>query len=265
MLWEMLAWHALPQKGDPIERWRKAANPSWDAPSKMNPAVPRDVDELVLKALRKEPSDRFTSARAFGEVLRHARLRHAPHVTEKDLGDLLSKVFHKEKTGEDAVLEEAVYGRESGPRQADLTRRVAIVPPTALAFEHTAVLAPASMMPDDEVTDPGRPLASQTLDDEGTPTPQKDPRHDAPIIFAETRIVKGTRTGFGVEFADAVEPSLGEPELVSEIEATFSGQEQLDSDEHAGSAGVLPRFALFGGIFLVALSVGFIAVWFAMR
>jgi hypothetical protein len=52
---------------------------------------------------------------------------------------------------------------------------------------------------------------------------------------------------------------------VSEIEATFSGQEQLDSDEHAGSAGVLPRFALFGGIFLVALSVGFIAVWFAMR
>ncbi len=26
MLWELLSWFALPQKGDPIERWRKAAN-----------------------------------------------------------------------------------------------------------------------------------------------------------------------------------------------------------------------------------------------
>ncbi len=267
MLWEMLAWHALPQKGDPIERWRKAANPSWDAPSKMNAAVPRDVDELVLKALRKEPGDRFTSAKAFGEVLRHARLRHAPQVSERDLGDLLTRVFTKEKTGEDAVLREAVYGTagESGPKE--LTRRVAIVPPTALAFEHTAVLAPASMMPDDEVTDPGRPLAApaQTVDDEGTPTPNKDPRQSGPMYFAETRIVKGTRTGFGVEFADAVEPSLDEPQLISEIEATFSGEERLDSDEHGAAPGVLPKVALFGGIFLVALSVGFIAVWFAMR
>jgi tRNA A-37 threonylcarbamoyl transferase component Bud32 len=137
LLWELLAWQALPQKGDPIERWRKAANPVWDAPSVLQPGVPRDVDELVLKALKKDPKDRFTTAAQFGEAIRRLRLRYAPNVGERDLGELLSRVFSKEKHGEDLVLHEAVYGQTV--LQA---RRVQVVPPTALAFEHTAVLEP---------------------------------------------------------------------------------------------------------------------------
>ena len=62
MLWELLAWHALPQKGDPIERWRKAANPSWEPPSLYHGTLPREVDDLVLKALKKSPNDRYATA-----------------------------------------------------------------------------------------------------------------------------------------------------------------------------------------------------------
>ena len=30
VLWELLAWQALPQKGEPLERWRRAAYPKWE-------------------------------------------------------------------------------------------------------------------------------------------------------------------------------------------------------------------------------------------
>jgi eukaryotic-like serine/threonine-protein kinase len=54
MLWELLAWHALPQKGDPIERWRKAANPMWDPPSMHHPGLPKEIDDFAQFAKRSE-------------------------------------------------------------------------------------------------------------------------------------------------------------------------------------------------------------------
>ena len=270
MLWELMAWHALPQKGDPIERWRKAANPAWDAPSKMNPAVPRDVDELVLKALRRDPNDRYESAAHFGDALRHARLRHAPHMSEKQLGELLSKVFDKEKSGEDAVLAEVVFGRTQADPRPEVTRRVQYVPPTALAFEHTAVLAPADMLQDDQdITDPGRgpPVA-----DEGTPTPARDPRllaRELPPPLPP-HVINSTRSAFGVSFAELEEPRI-EPSIISEIEGIgVSGENAhgASDDEDTRALKSLSRgsrAAVYGAIFVVAVSLGFIGVWFALR
>lgn len=268
MLWELLAWRALPQKGDPIERWRKAASPSWDPPSKVNPAVPRDVDELVLKALRKDPQDRYVSAMEFGKALRHARQRHAPGVTERDLGELLSRVFTKEKLGEDAVLHEVVYGRTEDDARNEVTRRVHYVPPTALAFEHTAVLAPAEILANaEDTTDPGRPGPI----DEGTPTPARDPRLPPPSLPPAT-LHRGnaTRTSFGVTFAGLVEPRI-EPSFLSEIDGVdASGEEALEggSDDLGPPLrrpSQLKRAALFGGIFVAAAGLGFLGMWLSLR
>lgn len=290
MLWELLAWHALPQKGDPIERWRKAANPSWDAPSLQQPSVPRDVDDLVLKALKKEPKERWANAAEFGEALRKARARHAPNVTEKTLGDLLSKVFSKEKQGEDEVLYEAVYG-QTLVEVKERTRKVQLVPPTALAFEHTAILAPADVLggQDQDITDPGReeaavlqaagprvavPLAERprvtlAVDDGGTPTPAKDPR------FLQN-LDRAGRTSFGVTFAEVAEPQV-EHSLIQEIEAIgddelISDDELIDApppehEQQAEPVRAIPwnQVLLFGGIFVVATSLGFLFVWLAMK
>jgi serine/threonine protein kinase len=264
MLWELLAWHALPQKGDPIERWRRAANPVWDAPSKNNRSVPRDVDELVLKALKKEPGDRWTNAAEFGAALRKARLRHAPDVKDKDLGELLARVFHKEKVNEDYVLQEVVYGKTVTPMVGDRSRQRSMVPPTALAFEHTAVMAPADILKqNDEVTDPGRP--DPTLNDDGTPTPAKDPRllgpKPLPVHLLEQR------KSFGLTFGDVHEPLI-EASLIQEIEATGDEEPYVSGEafttEYRGPAG-LQKLALFGGIFFVAVGLGFLGVWLALK
>jgi serine/threonine-protein kinase len=261
MLWELLAWHALPQKGDPIDRWRKAANPSWDAPSMFQRNVLGDVDELVLKALKKDPRERFSSATEFGEALRRARMRHAPDVGERDLGELLSRVFAKEKQGEDDVLYEAVYGKTNvTTERREATRRVQLVPPTALAFEHTAVLAPAEILQQaDDRTDPGRPPPPP---DEGTPTPSGDPR----LLQSVDSLSGVSRTSFGVTFAKVQEPRI--ESLIQEIEAT--GDEEALSDPEANTRASMSgrgwnQVLLFGGIFVFAIALGFLAVWFALK
>lgn len=261
MLWELLAWHALPQKGDPIERWRRAANPVWDAPSKNNSAVPADVDELILKALKKEPGERWANATQFGEALAKARMRHAPDVKERDLGDLLARVFHKEKTSEDSVLEEVVYGRTNTPISNDNTRRVALVPPTALAFEHTAVMAPADVMKvNEDITDPGRP--DPTKDERATGAPLEN-RVARPIDLG----VQESRKSFGLSFGDVREPLI-EASLIQEIEATGDEVEYLSGEGNTASYRGIPlwqKLALFGGIFFVAVGLGFLSVWLALR
>lgn len=268
MLWELIAGHALPQKGDPIERWRKAANPNWDPPSQLNAAVPKDLDDVILKALKKNPDDRYPSAAAFGDALRRARQRHAPDLGERDLGELLSRVFSKEKQGEDAVLYEAVYGKTLIELK-DKTRRVQVVPPTALAFEHTAVLAPADFLPpDQEITDPGRPdPTAPGVADDGTPTPAKDPRLTKPLELGSH--VNATRTSFGVTFEQVAEPKL-EISLIQEIEA-IDGPDDVNSDPEADTsaygteASPWKRVALFGGVFALATGLGFLAVWLALH
>ncbi|MFT3712431.1 MAG: serine/threonine-protein kinase [Archangium sp.] len=273
MLWELLSWHALPQKGDPIERWRKAANPSWEAPSQNQPSLPREVDDVILRALKKEPKDRYNTATEFGEALKKLRMKYAPDVNERDLGDLLARVFSKEKSGEDAVLHEAVYGKTLNIPDADKTRRVQLVPPTALAFEHTAVLASADFVPQDDqdITDPGRddPQAavntqSGEKSDMGTPTPAKDPRSIKPAgLEARSR-----RTSFGVTFSEIEEPVI-EQSLVQEIDASDDFIDPIsdpEADTRTNVAGARWKTAvLFGGIFLFAIGLGFLAVWLALK
>jgi len=175
-------------------------------------------------------------------------------------------VFAKEKTGEDAVLHEAVYGKTLNIPLADKTRKVQLVPPTALAFEHTAVLAPADFQThgdDQDATDPGRedpPPATSSED--GTPTPAKDPRLTQPLHAGKSR-----RTSFGVTFGDVAEPII-ENSLIQEIDASDDfedPQSDPEADTRANETeGRWKTVVLFGGIFLFATGLGFLAVYLAL-
>lgn len=277
LLWELLAWHALPQKGDPVERWRKAANPVWDPPSIFNKAVPREVDAVVLKALRKDPNDRFPSAAELQRAVHTLRVRFAPDSSERDLSALLSRMFAREKAAEDSVIADAVQGKGT-QEVTDQTRR-AMVPATALAFEHTAVVAPAGYQPPQEdVTDPGQPR--ETIDESTGPTPSARPKPPPPVpdpastgaVTVAGDNIGNTRTGFGVTFASANEPSIA-GDLLREIEPTGdeapSDKEALYDAQHPEhdtrpfDPGPRPHPILLGaGVFLLACAAGFAAVWF---
>jgi len=140
MLWELLSWEALPQKGDPVERWKKAATPHWDAPSLRRAGLSPAVDALVARAVHTSPEERFPDAASLGEALVALQQKLAPNVTDEDLGRLLSDVFAGEKKVEDEMLAELLRPPAPDGLPTEIIRLPpAFAPPTALAFEHRAL------------------------------------------------------------------------------------------------------------------------------
>jgi serine/threonine-protein kinase len=259
MLWELLSWHALPQKGDPLERWRKAANPSWDPPSLLRASVPQELDEVILKALRREPEHRWHTARELGNALRRIRESLAPDSSRAELGDLLAQVFQQEKVDEDAVLAEVSSGRSI---RGDTFGRVNVVPPNALAFEHTAVIEPEAL------------AAAMNEESEQNLEAQDHARGPLPKDLIATRpilasSIQGRRSTFGLTFADVVEQPI-ERSLIEEIEG-FDGSDvdTLAVDEGLwlwiASAQRWKRAALFSALFAGAMGLGFLTVWMLMK
>ena len=104
MLWELLAWHALPQKGDRIERWRRAAYPKWEPASRFRAGVPPAVDAMLMRALSLEPGERFPDAAALKAELARLKAKLAPGAGDAEVGRVMCEVFAEEKAAEDAVL-----------------------------------------------------------------------------------------------------------------------------------------------------------------
>jgi tRNA A-37 threonylcarbamoyl transferase component Bud32 len=241
VLWELLAWKPLPQKGDPIERWRKAANPAWDLPSRHRTTVPADVEAVVMKALSRSPDERFADAAALLAELQRLRMKHAPGGDERVLGELLSGAFLAEKAAEDAALEGLARGLpiSAAPTDPSLRRRLMMVPATAMAFEHTALSAPAGYVPpEDRITDPA----------------------EVPGGAGAAAQVSESRVGFGVSIPST--GATGDPAWVREIEGVFSAEEAgPDTASLRPPTPPLPTWLLYLAAFLGALGLGFLGVW----
>lgn len=247
VLWELLAWHPLPQKGDPVERWRKAANPVWEPPSFHRPALPSAVNDVILKAVRKDPAERHQDARELGAELARLRRDFFPGVDDSALSELLVSAFSKEKQAEDEILDSLQKGTPVAEEPTDKTQRPYFVPPTALAFEHKALQGAEELSPEqpEDVTEPGEPAAPA------------EPR----ATLTESRVM------FGAELTGDVQP-IKSPEvsLVLEIEGATTGEDSdadYDTnsyelpDENEGSRRML---WIGAALFLVALIVGFVLV-----
>ncbi|WP_208721591.1 serine/threonine-protein kinase [Corallococcus aberystwythensis] len=106
VLWELFAWKPLSQRGDPLERWRRAAYPQWEPAGRHRPDLPRAVDTFLARALASEPNDRFPTATAMAEALGALKEKLAPNVTDTDLVRLMSAAFPREKVIEQQMLED---------------------------------------------------------------------------------------------------------------------------------------------------------------
>nr|WP_257792148.1 serine/threonine-protein kinase [Myxococcus xanthus] len=146
LLWELFAWKPLAQRGDPVERWRRAAYPQWEPAGSVRQGVPTSVDAFLMRALASEPDNRFPDAAAMGAELARMKAKLAPNVGDADVARLIAAAFPREKKAEELVLRELL--RE--PRSRALTEpalAIVLAPPTALAFEHEGIDAPEDYVP----------------------------------------------------------------------------------------------------------------------
>ncbi|MBU1238119.1 protein kinase, partial [Myxococcota bacterium] len=76
-------------------------------PSEVNPALSPEIDALVMRAIAKQPEDRFQSASEFRDEVQLALVTLAPTVTNDTLGEYISKLFDYEAAEQRDMLREA--------------------------------------------------------------------------------------------------------------------------------------------------------------
>lgn len=76
VLYEMLTGRKVFDGASEAEILKQVRDPKVEAPSSMSPTVPPDVDRIVLRALKADPSARYQSAAAIGQALEAAIRGH---------------------------------------------------------------------------------------------------------------------------------------------------------------------------------------------
>jgi len=82
--WQMLTAQKLFRREGDLETLKAITDAPIEAPSRARSGVPRELDAVVMRALERDPSRRWPTARAFGEALQEAALRLGgmPHPAE---------------------------------------------------------------------------------------------------------------------------------------------------------------------------------------
>ncbi len=75
-------------------------------PSAVNPRVPADVDAIVLRALQKDPRDRYQTAEELAVPLREVLARY--NFNKSELRDLLREICHEEWKKAQQLVEEGL-------------------------------------------------------------------------------------------------------------------------------------------------------------
>ena len=113
ILWEMLTFRRVFDADTDIAILNQIRSPEIVPPSKLAPAVPKALDDIVMRALANEPDDRPATGADLERALAEA-VPHAARVTPGDLAELMSKVRMAAEAvasskGEDPA---ALYGEE---------------------------------------------------------------------------------------------------------------------------------------------------------
>ncbi len=95
LLYELLTGQ-LPFQGRMMEVLTKIVRGQFSRPSEVNPAIPKALETLVLKAMALEPSNRYQSAEAFQQDLTRYLAVHHPDFTPTDLSNFLGLLFEPE-------------------------------------------------------------------------------------------------------------------------------------------------------------------------
>lgn len=110
ILWEMLAGRRLflgESDYQTVQLVRAATVPSL---SRLNPSVPADLQDIVARALARDPDARYQSAREFGDSLAQFIFSHGLKVTGFDLGQF--------------VRETATTTKKARPKDASIIDRL---------------------------------------------------------------------------------------------------------------------------------------------
>jgi serine/threonine protein kinase len=120
-LWEMLTFRRLFRRDNTANTVHAILYDEVVPPSSHRPQIPGDLDEIVLKALQREPRDRWQTAREMGRALQQViRSRHEI-IGPAELSDWMAEVFPQGQAQKDQLVEIARMVREPIPTRSRLS------------------------------------------------------------------------------------------------------------------------------------------------
>jgi serine/threonine protein kinase len=119
-------------------------------PSKTGLCPPACFDDVVLKALAREPDERFQTAREFAAALREAALEHGMLGASSEVSDWVERAFSKGLIKSERRIRNIMPQRRQEPQSGEakaprrISRKVDAKPEAKpMATEHAAIVAPA--------------------------------------------------------------------------------------------------------------------------
>ncbi|RKG71550.1 serine/threonine protein kinase [Corallococcus exercitus] len=103
VLYELLC-AKLPVEGPPQTVMMKIAHGQLPAPTTLRPDLPKELNDLVMKALAPDRKRRFESSHAFGDALAGFLHAHYPRFSSLSLANLLRVLFRADLTHEGREL-----------------------------------------------------------------------------------------------------------------------------------------------------------------
>jgi serine/threonine protein kinase len=144
-LWEMLTLRRLFRRDTTANTIHAVLYEDLVAPSKHRSQVPAELDEIVMKALMRDPKDRWQSARDMGRAIRHFLGTRDEVMGPAELSDWMREVFPEGEARKSQLMEVARLAREPVPampqaREIDATETNVLLseaPPNPAAPEPT--------------------------------------------------------------------------------------------------------------------------------
>ena len=153
-LYELLTLHPLFGATPQSELIEKVLHDSPEAPRKLDPKIPRDLETIVLKAIAKEPGDRYATAQALGEDLERFLEDRPIRARRSTTVEQCWRWCRRNPWLAGANITAAVV--DDGPRHR---------------FNHCSLDVPRSAQRDQPCVDPGPPVRGT-----GTPGADRGPR-----------------------------------------------------------------------------------------
>ena len=115
ILWESVCFQRLFRQETEGATLLKVRHADVTSPRSINPEVPSDLEKVILKALAKEPDDRYHSAEELGEAIEQVLVAHGQVVAPKHVAKMLDGLFHDRKELKDQQIKEALASASAMP------------------------------------------------------------------------------------------------------------------------------------------------------
>jgi serine/threonine-protein kinase len=152
VLWELLTLRRLFLRDTDVNTMYAVLSSEIRPPSAHRSDVPTELDEIVLKALQRNPDERWQSAREMGRALRRFLAKQEELVGPAELADWMVELFPNGESRKRQLMELArtsdAAGASDPPRRArdESSRRSTRIPPTGGRRMPSPPPVPASLL-----------------------------------------------------------------------------------------------------------------------